>query len=197
MLRSAVYAARKQYKEGIALMRKAQGLAPNDNDVLTALGSQLVLSGDVSEGVPILQQVVQKEPLRYDAQLLLGRYDHDTGKWLDSITALESVGGDATLRGVLGGFGPAHIGGDLTLDSSFAPGQEYRATVGGDAAVYVPEDAGLTLNATVDGDVSGVPSVTRHGVVSATWGEGSLPPADMVAATRAMVSGVATTWAWP
>lgn len=90
VLRSAVYAARKQYKEGIALMRKAQGLAPNDNDVLTALGSQLVLSGDVSEGVPILQQVVQKEPQRYDAQLLLGRYDHDTGKWLDSITALES-----------------------------------------------------------------------------------------------------------
>src|ERR1041385_161328 len=39
VLRSAVYAAKKQYKEGIALMRRAQSLAPNDGDVLTALGS--------------------------------------------------------------------------------------------------------------------------------------------------------------
>ena len=44
--------------------------------------------------------------------------------------------------------------------------------MGGDAAVYVPEDADLTLHATVDGDVSGVPSNSGHGAVSATWGEG-------------------------
>jgi hypothetical protein len=87
--------------------------------------------------------------------------------------ALERTGGDAVLRGALGGFGPAHIGGDLTLDTSFASGQEYRATVDGDAVVYVPEDADLTLSATVDGDVSGVPSISRHGAVSATWGDGS------------------------
>jgi hypothetical protein len=72
----------------------------------------------------------------------------------------------------VGGFGPTHIGGDLTLDTTFTPGREYRATVDGDAAVYVPEDADLTLQATVDGDVSGVPSITRHGAVSATWGNG-------------------------
>jgi hypothetical protein len=85
---------------------------------------------------------------------------------------LERVGGDAMLRGALGGFGPAHIGGDLTLDTTFVPGREYQATVGGDAAVYVPEDANLTLNATVHGDVSGVPSITGHGAASATWGDG-------------------------
>jgi tetratricopeptide (TPR) repeat protein len=90
VLRSAVYAARKQYKAGIALMRKAQALAPTDNDVLTALGSQLVLSGDVNAGIPLLHQVVTVEPARYDAQLLLGRYLHDTGKWPDAITALEA-----------------------------------------------------------------------------------------------------------
>jgi hypothetical protein len=44
--------------------------------------------------------------------------------------------------------------------------------VDGDAAVYVPEDADLTLQATVDGDVSGVPSISGHGEVSATWGDG-------------------------
>jgi tetratricopeptide (TPR) repeat protein len=89
VLRSAVYAARKQYKEGIALMRRAQALAPADGDVLTALGSQLVLSGDVTAGVPLLQQVATKEPARYDAQLLLGRHYHNIGQWPDSITALE------------------------------------------------------------------------------------------------------------
>lgn len=90
VLRSAVFAARKQYKEGVALMRKAQALAPTDNDVLAALGSQLVLSGDVNAGVPLLRQVVTAEPARFDAQLLLGHYMHDTGHWPDAITALEA-----------------------------------------------------------------------------------------------------------
>lgn len=90
VLRSAVYAARKQYKAGIALMRRAQALAPSDAEVLTALGSQLVLSGDPDAGVPLLQQVTSKEPARYDAQLLLGHHWHDAGKWPDAITALEA-----------------------------------------------------------------------------------------------------------
>ncbi len=90
VLRSAVYAARKQYKEGIALMRRAQELAPGDAEVLTALGTHLVLSGDVTTGVPLLQQVVANEPSRYDAQLLLGHHWHDTARWPESIASLEA-----------------------------------------------------------------------------------------------------------
>lgn len=90
VLRSAVHAARKEYKLGVELMRRAQPLAPNDEEVLTALGSQLVLSGDGAAGVPILQQVTKKNPARYDAQLLLGHYWHDTGKWPDAITSFEA-----------------------------------------------------------------------------------------------------------
>ncbi len=90
VLRSAVYAARKQFKEGVALMRRAQALSPTDAEVLTALGTQLVLSGDSKSGVPLLEQVVAKEPARYDAQLLLGRYWHDNAKWSDAITAYEA-----------------------------------------------------------------------------------------------------------
>ncbi|HEY4240204.1 MAG TPA: tetratricopeptide repeat protein [Kofleriaceae bacterium] len=89
VLRSAVYAAQKRYKDGIALMRRAQALAPADEEVLTALGSQLVLAGAPDEGVPLLQQVVAKDPARYDAQLLLGLHWHDAGRWSDSIAALE------------------------------------------------------------------------------------------------------------
>lgn len=90
VLRSAVYAARKQYKEGIALMRKAQVLSPADAEVLTALGTHLVLSGDTQEGVPLLEQVVAQGPQRYDAQLLLGQHWHGSGKWPDAIRAFEA-----------------------------------------------------------------------------------------------------------
>ena len=90
VLRSAVYAARKQYADGIALMRRAVALAPNDEEVLTALGSQLVLSGDAAAGVPMLEQVTGKNPRRYDAQLLLGHHHHDAGAWGAAIAAFEA-----------------------------------------------------------------------------------------------------------
>jgi tetratricopeptide (TPR) repeat protein len=90
VLRSAVYAARKQYKEGIELMRRAQALSPTDEEVLTALGSQLTLSGDTAAGVPLLVQVTTKNTARYDAQLLLGHHYHRASKWPDAITAFEA-----------------------------------------------------------------------------------------------------------
>ncbi len=90
VLRSAVHAAKKEYTLGIALMRRAEKLSPNDEEVLTALGSQLVLSGDTQAGVPILEGVTQKNAKRYDAQLLLGHHFHTTGKWPDAITAFEA-----------------------------------------------------------------------------------------------------------
>ncbi|HEY5935785.1 MAG TPA: tetratricopeptide repeat protein, partial [Kofleriaceae bacterium] len=89
VLRSAVHAARKEYKQGIALMKRAQLLSPTDEEVLTALGSQLVLSGDVAAGVPLLLQVTGKNPARYDAQVLLGHHFHAAGKWTEAIAALE------------------------------------------------------------------------------------------------------------
>jgi tetratricopeptide (TPR) repeat protein len=90
VLRSAVFAARKQYKQGIELMKRAQQLAPNDEEVLSALGSQLVLSGDTATGVPLLLQVTGKNPARYDAQLLLGHHFHGGQKWPESIAAFEA-----------------------------------------------------------------------------------------------------------
>lgn len=90
VLRSAVYAARKEYKDGVALLRKAQALDVNDNDVNDALGTQLVFAGSVDEGIALLQQVVAKDAARYDAQLVLGHHWHDGGKWADSIAALEA-----------------------------------------------------------------------------------------------------------
>jgi len=90
VLRAGVFAARKQYKDAVALMRRAQALAPADPEVLTSLGSNLVLAGDTDAGVPLLQQVVTKEPARFGAQLLLGEHWHAKGRWPDSIVAFEA-----------------------------------------------------------------------------------------------------------
>ena len=90
VLRSAVHTARKEYKQGIELMRRAQALASDNQEVLTSLGSLLVLSGDATAGVPLLEGVVAKDAARYDAQLLLGHHFHDAQRWPETITALEA-----------------------------------------------------------------------------------------------------------
>ena len=90
---------------------------------------------------------------------------------------LEHVDGDATLRGAVDGFGPTSIGGDLTLDLRYTPGHEYQLAAKGDATVTIAEDADLTLQATVYGDVSGLEH-RRHAsegsnTVRAIWGAGT------------------------
>jgi len=90
---------------------------------------------------------------------------------------LARVDGDAILRGAVDGFGPTSIGGDLTLDLRYTPGHEYQLATKGDATVTVAEDADLTLQATVYGDVSGLEH-GRHAsegsnTIQATWGAGA------------------------
>lgn len=90
VLRASVHAALAQYPAGIALLRRAQNLAPNNPDVLTTLGSQLLLAGQTDEGVPLLEQVVARFPTRYDAHILLGYHHAKTGEPRRAIAAIES-----------------------------------------------------------------------------------------------------------
>jgi tetratricopeptide (TPR) repeat protein len=90
VLRTAVYSAQGDHAAGVTLMKRARELAPDDVDVQTALGTQLVLAGEVKDGVPLLEQVVAKVPRRYDAQLVLGEHWHATGRWPDAIAAFEA-----------------------------------------------------------------------------------------------------------
>ena len=90
ILRAAVHAAQKQYAAGVAIMRNAAVLAPNDIDVRAALGTQLVLAGQTSEGVTLLEAVVKTDAKRYDALLLLGHTYYQTGRWRDATTAYQS-----------------------------------------------------------------------------------------------------------
>lgn len=90
VLRASVHAALAQYPAGIALLRRAQDLAPNNADVLTALGSQLLLAGQSDEGQPLLEQVVARDPDRYEAHILLGYHYAKIGAPLRAIEAMES-----------------------------------------------------------------------------------------------------------
>jgi tetratricopeptide (TPR) repeat protein len=90
VLRSAVHAARREHEQGIQLMRRAQALAPGDDEVLVALGSHLLLAGDAAAGVPLLAQVTARNPARYDAQLLLGHHHYGRASWPEAIAALEA-----------------------------------------------------------------------------------------------------------
>ena len=107
------------------------------------------------------------------ANLALGPVGGDVRlEGLTGALRLARVDGDATVCGAVDGFGPAQVGGDLTLDIRFTPGHEYRLDVGGDATVLLPADAGLTLRATAGGDVSGV-AMNGNGSAEGKWGDGA------------------------
>lgn len=89
-LRAAVHAANGEHARGVALMRKARELAPDNVDVLAALGTQLMLAGEDGEGVPLLEDVVARSPAQYGAQVLLGHHYADKARWSDAVMALEA-----------------------------------------------------------------------------------------------------------
>lgn len=86
---------------------------------------------------------------------------------------LDRVEGDARLRGTFGGFGPTHISGDLSLETSFTPGDTYEIAVEGDASVSVPDESNLSLHARVEGDVNGLAASDGSGGFTQVWGDGS------------------------
>jgi tetratricopeptide (TPR) repeat protein len=90
VLRAAVFASRKEYRQGISLMRRAQQYAPTDIDILTALGSHLMLGGQADEGVELLQAVIERDPDRYDAHLLLAQHYHRNMAWQPAIRSFET-----------------------------------------------------------------------------------------------------------
>lgn len=85
VLRAAVHAALGEYDRGVALMRRAYALAPQDTAVITSLGSQLVLAGRADEGVALLEQALARDDARYDAHLLVARHHYRAGRWADAV----------------------------------------------------------------------------------------------------------------
>ncbi len=87
VLRATVHGVRKEHAQAVALLRRAQKLAPDNADVVATLGIQLVLSGQAAEGAPMLETLVARTASRYDAQVVLGHHYVETGRWTEAVTA--------------------------------------------------------------------------------------------------------------
>jgi tetratricopeptide (TPR) repeat protein len=90
VLRASIHGALEQHDRAVAVMRRAQRLAPENGDVLAALGVQLVLAGNPGEGVPLLETQVGRDPSRYEAQVVLGHHYVRVGRWQEAARAFES-----------------------------------------------------------------------------------------------------------
>ncbi len=88
---------------------------------------------------------------------------------------VSSVGADAQLKGMHGSAEIGRIGADLHLQSDFPADSSTRCRVGGDAVIFLPRDANLSIRATAGGGVSGRAVVSSSGgnQVSLTYGEGA------------------------
>lgn len=84
------------------------------------------------------------------------------------------VGSDARLLGLGGSMRVGGIGGDLELQAVFAAESRSHAHVGGDAKIILPDDANLSLQATVGGSIRGSSIVfdRRGNLVRLVYGEG-------------------------
>jgi tetratricopeptide (TPR) repeat protein len=89
VLRAAVHMSRRELDAGIALLGRARDLAPDNPDVLTLLGSMLVLAGRGDQGAPILEDVARRHPDRYQAHAALGRHHARHHRWRDAAASLE------------------------------------------------------------------------------------------------------------
>jgi tetratricopeptide (TPR) repeat protein len=87
VLRASVHGVRKEYDQGIALLEKAQKLAPDNASVTASLGIQLVQAGQADRGVPILEKIVAAQPRRYDAQVVLGHHYVGQARWAEAAAA--------------------------------------------------------------------------------------------------------------
>jgi tetratricopeptide (TPR) repeat protein len=90
VLRASVHGVQKEHAKAIALLERAQKLAPGNASVETALGIQLVQSGKTQRGVPMLQRIVQRDASRYDAQVVLGHYYVKDGSWPEAAKAFDA-----------------------------------------------------------------------------------------------------------
>ena len=86
-----------------------------------------------------------------------------------------NIGGDAELKGIQGSIEVGSIGGDLELQAAFPVDTRTRLIVGGDATVTLPDNANLSIRATVGGDVKGRSIITsRSGnLVNLVYGNGA------------------------
>ncbi|MBV9689698.1 MAG: hypothetical protein JO202_08290 [Ktedonobacteraceae bacterium] len=86
-----------------------------------------------------------------------------------------SIGSDAQFKGVHGSIEVGHIGANLLLQADFPPDSATRLLVGGDVCIMLPENANLSISATVGGSILGsfVTSNANGNIVNLVYGDGA------------------------
>jgi hypothetical protein len=86
-----------------------------------------------------------------------------------------SIGSDAQLKGVHGSIEVGHIGANLLLQADFPPDSAMRLLVGGDVCIVLPENANLSIRATVGGSIRGssVVSNANGNIANLVYGDGA------------------------
>lgn len=86
-----------------------------------------------------------------------------------------TIGADASLKDLRQHIEVGNIGGDLLLRTSFLAGSQTRLHVAGDARVILPDAPDLTLRATVQGAIRGLPlpPARSSNVMNYTYGSGA------------------------
>jgi tetratricopeptide (TPR) repeat protein len=90
VLRASVHGVAGEHDRAIALLERAHQLAPDNENVMTALGTELVQVGQAGRGVPMLEAIVTRAPRRYEAQAVLGHYYATQGQWHKAAVALDA-----------------------------------------------------------------------------------------------------------
>ncbi len=85
------------------------------------------------------------------------------------------MGADASLKGLQASIEVGSVGGDLSLQAAFPVDSRARLNVGGDAAVVLPDNPNLSIQANVGGDISGRSIIAgRSGkMISLNYGDGA------------------------
>ncbi len=88
---------------------------------------------------------------------------------------VSNIGSDANLQGLHGSTQVGTIGADLQMQAAFPAGSVTRLHVGADARITLPENANLSIRATVGGDVRShsITSGTAGNLVNLVYGDGS------------------------
>jgi tetratricopeptide (TPR) repeat protein len=87
VLRAGVHSVKRQHAQAVALLQRAEVLAPDSLDVQGALGTQLILAGRAVEGAPILERVIARDPSRYQAHASLAGHYAQIGRHDKAIPA--------------------------------------------------------------------------------------------------------------
>ncbi len=127
---------------------------PSADITLSSVGGDLEIDGALRIHVSTVTGDCDLSTVQHEVQVVRIGGDascHDIGGALQ----VGDVGADAEFMAIQGAVTAGHIAGNLELQAAFPRDSQSRLDVSGDAELILPNDADLTLQARVNGEISG------------------------------------------